>query len=165
MAPPRTPKTPGTSGTPRTPRTPETLGTPWTTVLEPDPDPAIRARIIAPLVAYNDRAAGAADWGLIVVTVRDPAGEIVGGLWGRTGYGFLFVELLTAGPAAGTGMGTRLMAMAEAEARQRGLAGIWLDTWTFQAPGFYLKLGFAEVGRITNYPPGHDRIFYMKRLG
>jgi ribosomal protein S18 acetylase RimI-like enzyme len=56
------------------------------------------------------------------------------------------------------------MHAAEAEARRRGLTGIWLDTWTFQAPGFYRKLGFAEVGRIPNYPPGHDRIFFMKRL-
>jgi ribosomal protein S18 acetylase RimI-like enzyme len=101
----------------------------------------------------------------LAITVRDASGGIVGGLWGRTGYGFLFIELLAAGPAAGTGMGTRLMAQAEAEARRRGLAGMWLDTWTFQAPGFYRKLGFAEIGRIPNYPPGHDRIFFMKRLG
>jgi GNAT superfamily N-acetyltransferase len=137
----------------------------WTLVLESDPDTAIRAKILAPLAAYNDSAAGPGNWGLLVITVRDQDGGIVGGLWGRTGYGFLFVELLAAGPAAGTGMGTRLMAEAEAEARRRGLSGIWLDTWTFQAPGFYQKRGFAEVGRIPNYPHGHDRIFFMKRLG
>jgi ribosomal protein S18 acetylase RimI-like enzyme len=57
------------------------------------------------------------------------------------------------------------MRLAEAEARRRGLLGIWLDTWTFQAPDFYPKLGFVECGRITEYPPGHDRIFFVKRFG
>ena len=57
------------------------------------------------------------------------------------------------------------MNIAEAEARRRGLVGVWLDTFTFQAPGFYQRLGFVECGRITGYPPGHDRIFYVKRFG
>ncbi len=56
------------------------------------------------------------------------------------------------------------MAIAEHEARQRGLVGIWLDTFSFQAPVFYEKLGFKEFGQITNFPPGHSRTFYVKRL-
>ena len=132
--------------------------------LEAAPDAAIRTAILDPLAAYNDAAAGPAAWGMIVITVRDAAGAIAGGLWGRTGYGFLFVELLSTGAARGSGLGRRIMDMAETEAKKRGLTGIWLDTWTFQAPGFYEKLGFAECGRIPNYPPGHDRIFYVKRL-
>ncbi len=137
----------------------------WDIVLEPAADAALRARIVAPLAAYNDRTAGPADHGLLAITLRDQAGEIAGGLWGRTGYGFLFIELLTVGDAAGQGLGSRIMHAAEEEALRRGLHGIWLDTWTFQAPGFYEKLGFSEVGRIADYPPGHDRIFFCKRLG
>jgi GNAT superfamily N-acetyltransferase len=125
----------------------------WTIQQEAAPDAAVRAAILAPLAAYNDRVAGPGDWGVLAFTVRDAEGGIVGGLWGRTGYGFLFVELLTSGPAQGSGIGREVMARAEAASRQLGLTGIWLDTWTFQAPGFYEKLGFAEVGRIPNYPP------------
>ncbi len=116
------------------------------------------------LAAFNTGAAGAGGWGLLAVTVRDEAGAVVGGLWGRTGYGFPFVELLALGPAKGVGLGREVMGIAEAEARRRGLVGIWLDTWTFQAPGFYEKLGFTECGRIPDYPPGHDKIFYVKRF-
>jgi ribosomal protein S18 acetylase RimI-like enzyme len=76
----------------------------------------------------------------------------------------LLVELLALGPARGEGLGRRVMALAEEEARRRGLSGIWLDTWTFQAPGFYVRLGFTECGRIPDYPPGHDRVFYVKRF-
>jgi GNAT superfamily N-acetyltransferase len=57
-----------------------------------------------------------------------------------------------------------LRAGAEAEARRRGLIGMWLTTWTFQAPEFYRKLGFEECGRISGFPPGHDHITYVKRF-
>ena len=133
-------------------------------VFERDPGFDIRAAILEPLSAYNTAAAGPGNWGIIALTVRDEQDAIVGGLWGYTGYGFLFVELLAAGPARNQGIGTRLMAEAEAECRRQGLVGIWLDTWTFQAPGFYAKLGYSECGRIPDYPAGHDRIFFHKRL-
>lgn len=35
---------------------------------------------------------------------------------------------------------------------------------SFQAPGFYEKLGFVEFGRIEEIPPGQSRIFMKKRL-
>jgi GNAT superfamily N-acetyltransferase len=136
----------------------------WSVRLEVDPDPSLRAKVLAPLEAHNESAAGPGHWGLLAVTVSDRDGEVVGGLWGRTGYGFLFVEILALGHAKGAGLGREVMAVAEAEAKRRGLLGIWLDTWTFQAPGFYPKLGFVECGRITEYPPGHDRVFYVKRF-
>ena len=136
----------------------------WTIALETDPDPSLRAKILEPLGAFNESAAGPGNWSVMAVTVRDTTGEVIGGLWGRTGYGFLFVELLALGPARQRGLGRKVMAEAEAEARRQGLLGMWLDTWTFQAPGFYQKLGFTECGRITEYPPGHDRIFFVKRF-
>ncbi len=136
----------------------------WTITLEADPDASLRAKILEPLSAYNDSAAGPGQWGLLAIIVRDRTGEVAGGLWGRTGYGFLFVELLAMGPARGIGLGRRVMQLAEAEAKRCSLLGIWLDTWTFQAPDFYPKLGFTECGRITGYPPGHNRIFYVKRF-
>ncbi len=136
----------------------------WSLRLEPEPIPALREHILAPLGRYNEEVVGPGHWSLFAITVRGEQDEIVGGLWGRMGYGFLFVELLATGPARGRGLGRRIMAMAEQEARDRGLLGMWLDTWTFQAPEFYLKLGFVECGRITDYPPGHDRVFFVKRF-
>ena len=138
---------------------------PWSVALETDPDPAIRQGILAPLIAANEAAGGPSRRELLAVTVRDASGAVVGGLWGRMGYGFLFVELLALGTAKGLGLGRAVMGLAEAEARRREMAGMWVDTFTVQAPGFYLKLGFTECGRITGYPPGHDRVFFVKRFG
>ena len=59
----------------------------------------------------------------------------------------------------GAGHGRTLMQKAEEIARLRGCTGIWLDTFTFQARGFYEKLGYAVFGQLDNYPRGEVRFF------
>jgi ribosomal protein S18 acetylase RimI-like enzyme len=56
------------------------------------------------------------------------------------------------------------MQRAEDLAREKDCVGIWLDTFSFQAPEFYKKLGFSECGEILDYPLGHKRHFFQKRL-
>jgi ribosomal protein S18 acetylase RimI-like enzyme len=56
------------------------------------------------------------------------------------------------------------MAAVEAEARSLGCRGAYLDTFSFQAPKFYEKLGYREFGRIADFPAGFDRIWLMKRF-
>ena len=138
--------------------------TEWTVTLEEDPQPSVREAILTPLIAYNVAQAGEHGYTPLAITVRGADGSVVGGLYGYVLYQYLFVELLALGTARGGGLGRRVMALAEAEARRRGCIGIWLDTFSFQAPGFYAKLGFEEFGRITSFPPGHDRLFLLKRL-
>jgi len=100
-----------------------------------------------------------------VFEARDPAGGFLGGLQARFGLNWIFVELLAVQPEArGAGIGSRLLAALEAQARDAGMDGIWLDTYAFQAPGFYRRQGFVEFGRIAEYPPGSSRRFLCKRL-
>lgn len=129
-------------------------------------DPEATAAILDRLVAFNEAAAGPSGFRPLQVQVRDPAtGEVVGGLTGRTSYGWLFVEhLFVPGSLRGSGIGSELMARAEAEARARGCVGVWLDTFAFQARGFYERLGYRVFGTIEGYPPGHARFFLEKRL-
>jgi GNAT superfamily N-acetyltransferase len=56
------------------------------------------------------------------------------------------------------------MARAETWSRERGLAGMWLDTFAFQARPFYEKLGFSVFGEIENHPRGSSRFFLQKRF-
>ena len=44
-----------------------------------------------------------------------------------------------------------------------GCRSAHLDTFSFQAPDFYKKLGYRVFGAI-DYPPDHRRFFLQKRL-
>lgn len=125
-----------------------------------------REAILKPLRAYNLSHTGEMPFETVGILLRDPTTqEVAGGLYGKISYGWMFIELLSIPDSMRTqGTGTRLMQAAEALARQKGCVGIWLDTFSFQAPGFYRKLGFSELGHIADYPPGHQRHFFEKRL-
>ena len=119
------------------------------------------------LADYNRSQAGYTNARPLAVLVRDPqSGDILGGLLGRTTLGLLFVDLVHLPDVLrGYGLGARVLAMAEEEARRRGCTAATLFTIHFQAPGFYARHGWREVGRIECDPPGHTRICMSKRLG
>ncbi|MDN3221705.1 GNAT family N-acetyltransferase [Pseudomonas nunensis] len=130
-----------------------------------DPTNEEREAILAPLRTYNAAQAGLAKPEPVALLVRDDNGEILGGLYGRVFYQWLFIELLSVPEEGrGLGLGSKLMQMAEELAQENECVGIWLDTFSFQAPEFYKKLGYSEFGQIVDYPPGHKRHFFRKRL-
>jgi GNAT superfamily N-acetyltransferase len=129
------------------------------------PDLADRAAILAPLAAFNAQNAAPVASQFLAVLIQDADGATVGGLWGRTAYRWLFIELLVVPEAMrGQSRGASIMAAAEQIARDRGCIGAWVDTFSFQALGFYQKLGYEIFGEIEDYPPGEARYFLKKRL-
>jgi GNAT superfamily N-acetyltransferase len=137
-------------------------------VLEQGPSASSAQIILNGLIEYNDsKTEGrfAPPFFSFVLAVKYDDGETIGGLTGRISYGWMMVELLHLPQSLrGQGIGEALMAKAEALAREKHCVGIRLDTMSFQAPGFYAKLGFSEYGRLEDYPPGHTRYFFHKRL-
>jgi len=128
-------------------------------------DNAVRDAIIAPLVAYNKAQAGFDDSRPLLVLLEGEDGHVEGGLYGRTAFGWLFVELLYVPEAVrGTGVGTELLLRAEREAAARGCHSAWLDTFEFQARGFYERLGYTLFGELSDYPSGSSRYFMKKVL-
>ena len=114
--------------------------------------------------AYNLAVAGKSDFRPLAVTIRDK-GKIVGGLVAETYWGWMYVNILwVAEPRRRKGFGPSLMQTAEAEARKRGVRNVFLDSFTFQAPKFYAKLGYRECGRLKEFPAGHDRVMMTKAL-
>jgi len=94
-----------------------------------------------------------------------PDGEIVGGVSGATYWGWLYVNLMwLKEDLRGQGYGKELLTLAEDEARQRGAKQSYLDTFSFQAPGFYQKQGYEVFGQLDDFPPGHQRYFLCKVL-
>ena len=124
-----------------------------------------RQAILLPLRAYNAQQAGVTTPEPVALLLRDESGEILGGLHGRVFYQWLYIDLLSVPEQArGQGIGSTLMQMAEDLAREKACIGVWLDTFDFQAPDFYRKHGYQEFGRLDDYPPGHQRLFFQKRL-
>ena len=141
--------------------------TPRITLLD-KADSAAAQAIHSLLLDFNNRTSGYAfDGRALVITVADPAtGEILGGLWGSTAYGYLHIDMLILPEELRRhGLGSRLMAQAEEEAVRRGCRGSYLETLDFQARGFYEKLGYSVFGQLAETPPGHTRFFLTKRLG
>ncbi len=129
------------------------------------PTDAIRDAILGPLSAFNAENGYPADPKPVAITLTDDRGEVVGGLWGKTVYDWLFVDYLVV-PASmrGRDLGAKLMASAEEIAVERGCVGSWLTTFTFQAQGFYEKLGYEVFGSLDNSPRENVRMFLRKRL-
>jgi GNAT superfamily N-acetyltransferase len=128
-------------------------------------DEALRKLILAPLVEFNTAQAGPSLGRPVVVAITNEQGEVIGGLWGHTGYEWLFTQLLVV-PASlrGGGVGRELMRIAEQEAAQRGCRGAWLDTFQFQARGFYERIGYECFAELPDYPQGNSRFFMKKAL-
>jgi GNAT superfamily N-acetyltransferase len=65
------------------------------------------------------------------------------------------------GDLRGQGFGAKIVRAVEEEARRLGARAALLDSYEFQALGFYEKLGYASFGSFT-YPDGVSR-FYLSR--
>jgi GNAT superfamily N-acetyltransferase len=117
-------------------------------------------------LAEHAAAAGVArDRRRLVVILRDGPDGLLGGLVGATVWGWLLVtELWVAAAHRQRGHGRRLLLAAEDEARRRGCHHALLDTFDFQAPAFYARLGYERFAALDDFPCGHTRLFLAKAL-
>lgn len=103
----------------------------------------------------------------VQVFAVDEAGRLVGGCAGRVErvWYWLTVDTMWVDPGLrGQGVGSALLAAIEDEGRRRGCRWSDLNTFDFQAPGFYLKAGYVEYGVKRDYPPGHSNHLLRKDL-
>lgn len=118
------------------------------------------------LQEYNEQQVGESGFERLMLFAQDGEGRIVGGLRGGTVWKWLHVTLLVVRDGCRNhGIGSRMMAEAEAEAKRRGCIGVHLETMSFQAVPFYRKRGYEVFGQIEDMPPGHTCYFLKKILG
>ena len=131
-----------------------------------DIDNGLHERLETEINAFNVAATGYADGAVLNIAARGDGGQLCGGLSGWTWGGCGFIEFLwVRGDHRGSGLGARLLAAAEQEARRRGCDQVAMSTHSFQAPGFYVRFGYHECGRTPAYPRGYDQIHLVKQLG
>jgi GNAT superfamily N-acetyltransferase len=100
----------------------------------------------------------------LAIFVRD-AGTVVAGISGWTWGDCCELQSLWVEPSLrGRGLGTRLLAAAEAEAAARGCSQTVHFTYGFQARGLYEKHDYELVGQVEDFPSGSDGLWYRKRL-
>ncbi|APF03250.1 TPA: GNAT family N-acetyltransferase [Legionella pneumophila] len=99
------------------------------------------------------------------IYVKDNENNIVGGAIVYAHKSSIYVDVLWVSEKyRGQGIGAELLRSVETEAVKRGILESTLDTFSFQAEGFYLKQGYKHLGTIKNYLEGHDRIYLRKKL-
>jgi N-acetylglutamate synthase-like GNAT family acetyltransferase len=114
---------------------------------------------------HNMRQTERRDYQPLALFERDDQGSVVAGLYGFTWAGWLEIKFVwVRDDLRGRGRGRQLMEAAEVEARARGCQQVWLDSYTFQAPAFYQRLGYHVFGVLDGYPAPHQRVFLTKTL-
>ena len=139
-----------------------------TIVLTDKPDHQLRTAIDTLLGQFNEERSShaAVSRPLALILSLPGSNEVAGGLWGTTGWNDLHIELLFVPQRMrGSGLGRELLGCAENEAILLGCGHVRLDSFSFQARGFYGRLGYAAFGELGNYPHNHKRFFMTKTLG
>ena len=133
--------------------------------VEDDPRREDVALLDERLYEFNAAASGIDDGRSLAIFVRDGDGTIVAGMHGWTWGGTGFVQAIWVHETRrGRGLGSRLLAAAEAEARRRGCHQMHLDTHGYQAPEFYRRHGYDVIGELPGWPGDDVRIFLRKRF-
>lgn len=132
---------------------------------EIDPDEKDSAVIYDGLVAYNKPHFGYEKLVNFGCFVRDEDNNVRGGVTGEIADDLAFIWLLWVDEDYRGGAGKKIMQLVEQEMKIRNVAEIHLDTYSFQAPEFYVKLGFKEVSRmLINKARNIEKIFFIKEL-
>ena len=135
-------------------------------VIQTDPTPEQVRYLEDRLYEFNSSVTRITDGEWLAIFVRDDTGQVIAGICGNTWGGCCEIRQFWVEEAQrGLGLGTRLLAAAEDEARRRGCNQIFLMTFTFQAPGFYAKRGFKTIASVDDYPRGHQTLLLRKHLG
>jgi ribosomal protein S18 acetylase RimI-like enzyme len=112
---------------------------------------------------YNMAHANSQNGYGIAIFLRDQQRQMIAGisgwLWGEClEIDFLWVKETL----RGQGIGKRLVTALEEAAIERGCRQTTLETFSFQAPEFYQKLGYNIFGVIEGFG-NHFRKFYMQK--
>jgi GNAT superfamily N-acetyltransferase len=134
-------------------------------VISTEPAPAEVQYLEDRLYEFNSAATGITDGEWLAIFVRDDDHRIVAGICGNVWGGCAEIrQFWVEESRRKQGLGSRLLAAAEHEARRRGCGQVLLMTFSFQAPAFYARHGFEVLAVVEDHPRGHENLLLRKRL-
>jgi len=117
------------------------------------------------LLQFNCQVTGHRHGRSLASFLRNDGDTLIAGIDGYTWGGYARIDYLWVSERyRGSGLGSRLLAAAEDEARARGCTSVVLDTYSFQAPEFYRQRHYVEVGVTKDTPEGHTQMLFQKEL-
>lgn len=134
-------------------------------VHESELSPEVRNRIELGVDLHNIAVTGIDAFAVPNFTLREPSGEVRGGLIGEIWGGWMHVSYLWVDtPLRRRGWARKLMQAAERFAIARGVHDINLETHSFQARPFYESLGYEVFATLDDFPTGHQKHFLRKKI-
>ena len=120
--------------------------------------------VLGGLIGYNNEKMGKQTYKRLAISLSE-RNKIVGGIVGEVWTTVLFIQLFwIEQKLRGKDYGTKLIKAIEDEARRFGATHSYVDTMSFQAPGFYRACGYRQFGSIKGYPRGVSRHWFSKSL-
>ncbi len=101
----------------------------------------------------------------INLTIKDESGRVIGGMLSTLCWNWIEVEIIWIEESLrGQGYGTHLLNQIELIAKEKSCSFIKLNTFSFQAPKFYLKNGYDEVAVFKEAPTGSNHYYFKKAI-
>lgn len=133
-------------------------------VYSENPDPKDQKYLDDQLMGFNADKVNGYAFNHFIYKMTDDSGLMVAGIDCRLGGGWLeIISLWVSEQHRKNKIGERLLLAAEKTAKERGCHGAYLYTYSFQAPGFYEKNGYAVFGVLENYYKTHSKFYLKKR--
>jgi GNAT superfamily N-acetyltransferase len=128
--------------------------------VESNPQPRDVQALKEELASYAQSKGLSPDHLPLAVFLRDRLGRVVGGVYGITHWGLLWIHMVWVEESLrGQGYGTELMRAAERKALERGCHHARLETFALESFEFYEKLGYEVFGELKGHPPGSTTYF------
>ncbi|WP_371264811.1 GNAT family N-acetyltransferase [Paenibacillus sp. BC26] len=117
------------------------------------------------LIEFNARHVPNGRYEEVNLCLKNDKGEIIAGLNSAVCWNWMEIDILWVhDDHKRQGHGKQLLEEAEQIARAKDCTFIKLNTFSFQAPEFYKKYGYTEIGVIVNAPLGNKHYYYKKDL-
>jgi ribosomal protein S18 acetylase RimI-like enzyme len=114
------------------------------TTIEGEPESKDKEVMVAGMLTYHESKGHPREVKSFSILIKDPLGKLVGCAMASVLWNGMEITSLWVDEAMrGQGLGQKLMESLEVEGKKRGCSFAYTNTFTWQAPEFYEKLGYT----------------------
>ncbi len=130
-----------------------------------EPNPKDKKVLVEGLLLHHANKGHPRKSEVFSILLKNQKGNILGGfivsfLWNGMEIQSLWVD----GSIRKQGWGRKLVQTAETEAIRKGCTIAYTNTFNWQAPEFYTKLGYTLYGKLDGFPDGNALSYFRKKL-